>query len=148
MKLDSWLQYPAIDTPGQPLLAASAAAGFPSPADDYCEERLSLDAHLVEHREATFFVRVKGASMDGFGIHDGDLLVVDRALDAQDRSIVIAVIDGAMTIKQLCRLPAGVLLRSGNPACSDIFVGPEQELLLWGVVRWSIHKVGADVSRR
>jgi len=115
--------------------------GFPSPAADFAAERLSLDEHLIEHREATFFVRVQGNSMTGFGIHDGDLLVVDRALDPADRSIVIAVIDGEFTVRQLCLLPAGVLLRAGTPGHGDILVGREQEFTVWGVVRWSIHKV-------
>jgi DNA polymerase V len=123
------------------LLERPVPAGFPSPAADFAEGRLNLDEHLIEHREATFFVRVRGNSMRGFGINDGDLLVVDRALDPADRSVVIAVIDGEFTIKQLCRLPGGILLRAGNPGHGDILVGPEQDLAVWGVVRWSIHKV-------
>lgn len=127
--------------PGCPVLGKRVPAGFPSPAADFSEGRLSLDEHLIEHREATFFVRVQGNSMTGFGIHDGDLLVVDRALDPADRSIVIAVIDGEFTVKQLCLLPAGVLLRAGTPGHGDILVGQGQEFTVWGVVRWSIHKV-------
>lgn len=123
------------------MLERPVPAGFPSPAADFAEGRLNLDEHLIEHREATFFVRVRGNSMRGFGINDGDLLVVDRALDPADRSVVIAVIDGEFTIKQLCRLPGGILLRAGNPGHGDILVGPEQDLAVWGVVRWSIHKV-------
>lgn len=130
-----------IFPPGQPLLERAVPAGFPSPAADYFEARLSLDEYLITHREATFFVRVSGNSMTGFGIHDGDLLVVDRALDPVDRSIVIAVLDGEFTVKQLCRLPDGVLLRSGAAGHRDIFVGEGQALQVWGVVRWSIHKV-------
>lgn len=126
---------------GCPVLARPVPVGFPSPAADFVEERLSLDAHLIEHREATFFVRVAGHSMTGFGIHDGDLLVVDRALDPADRSVVIAVVDGAFTVKQLCLLPDGVLLRSGNSGHGDILVSGDQELTIWGVVRWSIHRV-------
>lgn len=127
---------------GLPLLPRPVPAGFPSPAADYAEDRLNLDEHLIEHREATFFVRVEGHSMTGFGIHDGDLLVVDRALAPGDRAIVVAVIDGAFTVKQLCRTARGVLLRSGGAGCGDILVGPEQELTVWGVVRWSLHRVG------
>lgn len=127
---------------GCPILVRPVPAGFPSPAADYAEGRLDLDEHLIEHREATFFVRVAGNSMTGFGIHNNDLLVVDRAQEVTDRSIVIAVIDGEFTVKQLCRLPEGVLLRAGSPDHGDIFVGPEQELTLWGVVKWSIHKTG------
>ncbi|MFY9328565.1 MAG: translesion error-prone DNA polymerase V autoproteolytic subunit [Georgfuchsia sp.] len=122
-------------------MAKSVPAGFPSPAADYFEERLSLDEHLIEHQEATFFVRVAGGSMVGFGIHDGDLLVVDRALQPIDRCVVVAVVDGEFTIKQLCRIPEGVLLRSSGRGHGDIFVGPEQELTVWGVVRYSVHAV-------
>lgn len=124
-----------------PLLSQPIPAGFPSPASDYVEDQLSLDEHLIEHQEATFFVRVSGHSMTGFGIHDEDLLVVDRSAHPADRSIVIAVIDGQFTIKQLCRIPDGVLLRSGGSGHGDILVGPDQELSVWGVVRWSIHRV-------
>ncbi len=132
---------PCIPLPGSPLLVRPVPAGFPSPAADYYEERLSLDEHLVEHQEATFFVRVQGHSMTGFGIHDGDLLVVDRSLEPKDRSVVIAVVDGGFTVKQICRLPNGILLRSGTPGHRDILVSGDQELSIWGVVRWAIHKV-------
>lgn len=126
---------------GCPLLAQPVPAGFPSPAADFSEDRLSLDEHLIEHREATFFMHVSGHSMTRFGIHDGDLLVVDRALEPIDRSVVIAVVDGEFTVKQICRLSEGVLLRAGAPDHRDILVGPEQELTVWGVVRWAIHRV-------
>lgn len=132
---------PCIPLLGCPLLAKPVPAGFPSPAADYFEERLSLDEHLIEHQEATFFVRVAGNSMVGFGIHEGDLLVVDRSVEPADRSVVVAVVDGEFTIKQLCRLPDGVLLRASGRGHGDILVGPEQELSVWGVVRWSIHRV-------
>ena len=140
-RLFAGLPPPCILPPGCPLLAKPVPAGFPSPAADYVEERMSLDAHLIEHQEATFFVRVKGDSMNGFGIHDGDLLVVDRAREAVDRSIVIAVVDGEFTVKQLCRLPGACLLRSGNPGHRDILVGADQELTIWGVVTSSIHRL-------
>lgn len=130
-----------VPPPGRPLLARAVPAGFPSPAADYYEARLSLDEHLIEHREATFFVRVQGHSMTGFGIHHGDLLVVDRVLDPADRSIVIAVVDGEFTVKQLCMFPHGMLLRSGAPGHGDILVTPDREFVVWGVVRWSIHRV-------
>lgn len=123
------------------MLVRPVPAGFPSPAADYYEERLSLDEHLIEHKEATFFVRVQGHSMTGFGIHDGDLLVVDRAIDPADRSVVIAVVDGRFTVKQLCRIPDGILLRSGSHGHGDILVSGDQQLEVWGVVRWSLHRV-------
>ncbi len=114
--------------------------GFPSPASDYIEDRLSLDEHLIEHREATFFVTATG-SMPDFGIHNGDLMVVDRAIDPVDQSIVVAVIDGDFVVKQLCHTPAGIVLRACSEGCRDILVGNEQDVTIWGVVRWTIHKV-------
>lgn len=124
-----------------PLLSVPVPAGFPSPASDFTEDSLNLDDYLIEHQEATFFVRVTGNSMTGFGIHDGDLLVVDRSKTPADRQIIVAVIDGAFTVKQLCRIPDGVLLRSHGSGHGDILVSEEQELTVWGVVRWAIHKV-------
>lgn len=80
--------------------------------------------------------------MTEFGIHDGDLLVVDRSITPSDRSIVIAVLDGGIVVKQLCQFRQGVLLHSGNARHQDILVGSDQELVIWGVVKWSIHKTG------
>jgi len=123
------------------VLVQPVPAGFPSPVADFAEDRLCLDDHLIDHREETFFVRVTGSSMTGFGIHDGDLLVIDRAIDPADRSIVIAVVDGEFTVKQLCRLPDGILLCSSGQDRGDILVGTDQELTVLGAVRWSIHRV-------
>ena len=78
-----------------PLIAGRAPAGFPSPAADHYDKRLDLNEHLVLHPEATFFLRVKGDSMIGAGIHDGDLLVVDRSLEPNHGRVVIAVLDGS-----------------------------------------------------
>jgi len=127
-----------IPLPGYPLLQG-IPAGFPSPAANFAETRLDLEEHLIRQKDATFFVRVQGHSMIGFGIHDGDLLVVDRALTAEDQSVVIALVDGEFTVKQLRRLPDGVLLRSGTPGHGDILVSGDQTLSIWGVVIWSIH---------
>lgn len=128
-----------IPLPGCPLLTQPVPAGLPLPAAKFVKDRLSLDTHLIEHHEATFFARVTGDSMTGFGIHDGDLLVVDRALTPADRSVVIAVVDGEFTVKQLCHLPEGVLLRASGEDHGDILVGTDQDFTVWGVVRWSIH---------
>ena len=136
-----FLEGGVIPLPGRPLLAKPVPAGSPLPLAHHSEERLCLDEHLIENREATFFMRVTGDSMTGFGIHHGDLLVVDRALGPDDRSVVIAVVDGEFTVKQLCYLPQGILLRASGQGHGDILVGPEQEFAIWGVVRWSIHCV-------
>jgi DNA polymerase V len=127
--------------PGCPVLARPVPAGVPQRADASVAEWLSLDQCLVESRETTYFVRVAGDSMTGFGIRDGDLLVVDRGAPPADRDVVIAVVDGASAVKQLCLLPEGVLLRSGNDAHADILVGAGQALSVWGVVRWAIHRI-------
>jgi DNA polymerase V len=123
------------------LLRKAIPAGFPSPADDYVEQRLSLDEHLVQHRESTFFMRVAGDSMRELGIFDGDLLVVDRALPATDGCVVIAVVDGDFTVKQLIHSPQGQLLRAAHPDYPDMPIRPEQDFFIWGVVQWNVHKV-------
>lgn len=123
------------------LLRKAVPAGFPSPADDYVERRLSLDEHLVEHRESTFFMRVAGDSMSGLGIFDGDLLVVDRAMPALTGSVVIAVLNGEFTVKQLQQTSKGTVLRAAHPDYPDLMVKPEQDFSIWGVVQWNIHKV-------
>jgi DNA polymerase V len=123
------------------LLRRAVPAGFPSPADDYVERRISLDEHLIEHRESTFFMRVAGESMRGLGIFDGDLLVVDRALPATHGCVIIAVVDGEFTVKQLLRTPDGEVLRAAHPDYRDMHIQPEQDFVIWGVVRWNVHKV-------
>lgn len=130
-----------IPLAGRPLLARPVPAGLPLPACDFIGDHLSLEDELIEHREATFFARVSGDSMTGFSIHDGDLLVVEHTTTPTDRSVVIAVVDGEFTVKQLCRLPEGILLRANDQDHGDIFVGPEQAFAVWGVVRWVIHRV-------
>ena len=122
------------------LLRRAVPAGFPSPADDYVERRISLDEHMIQHKESTFFMRVAGESMRGLGIFDGDLLVVDRALPANPGCVVIAVVDGEFTVKQLLYSPDGQILRAAHPDYPDIHIQPEQDFSIWGVVRWNVHK--------
>jgi len=104
------------------LLRKAVPAGFPSPADDHVERRLSLDEHLIEHKESTFFMRVAGHSMREMGIYDGDLLVVDRAVPATHTSVVVAVIEGEFTVKQLLYTPQGKILRAAHPDYPDVIV--------------------------
>ncbi len=125
----------------RPLVLSRVPAGFPSPADDYIEGALDLNEHLIAHREATFFVRVKGHSMAGAGIADGDLLVVDRSLEAASGDIVVAVIDGELTVKRLWRRGGRVRLLAENPAFAPIELKDGQELAVWGVVTSVIHRV-------
>jgi DNA polymerase V len=118
----------------RPLFISRVPAGFPSPADDYIEGALDLNEHLIAHREETFFMRVQGHSMTGAGIHDGDLLVVDRSLEAGHGDIVVAVIDGELTIKRLSKRDGRVRLLAENPAFAPIELKDGQELAVWGVV--------------
>ncbi len=117
-----------------PLYGHKVEAGFPSPADDYIEGRLSLDEHLIQHKDATFFVRAKGNSMAGAGIFDGDLLVVDRSLKPCSGSIVIAVLDAELTVKRLILRDGLVILQPANPNFKEIVLKEGQELQVWGVV--------------
>jgi DNA polymerase V len=116
-------------------------AGFPSPADDYVERSLDLNEFLVAHPQATFFARVRGHSMEGVGIHDGDTLVVDRALPAKDGQIVIALVGGEFTVKRLKRTKKGLFLVAENPTYHAIEVTPGMAFEVWGVVTFVIHPV-------
>ena len=87
-----------------PLFLSKVRAGFPSPADDYLDKKLDLNEHLIKHPTATFFVKVKGDSMIKAGIHSGDILVVDRSLEAKDKRIVIAVVNGEFTVKRVRKI--------------------------------------------
>ena len=117
-----------------PLFGHYVPAGFPSPADDYIEGRLSLDEHLIPHKDSTFFVRAKGTSMVGAGIFDGDLLVVDKSLTPSSGDIVIAVIDGELTVKRFVQRDGKVILKPENPRFKEIELKEGQELQVWGVV--------------
>ena len=125
-----------------PLFLSRVPAGFPSPADDYIEERIDLNALLIKHPAATFFLRVKGHSMTGAGIYDNDLVIVDRSLNPVSGSVVIAIIDGELTLKRLALLPGvGVELRPENPDYPILQLSEFQELDIWGVVTDVIHNM-------
>ena len=96
------------------LYAAKIPAGFPSPAEDYIDKKLDLNEHLIKHPSATFFVKVEGNSMINAGIHNGDTLIVDRALEPADKKIVIAVINGEMTVKRIRKLQGRLLPHAGK----------------------------------
>ncbi|MDQ1256385.1 MAG: polymerase [Candidatus Hydrogenedentes bacterium] len=123
------------------LAGVPVEAGFPSPADDYIEKPLDLNELMVEHPEATFFVRVKGDSMVDANIHSADILVVDRSREAHDGCVVVAVLDGEFTVKQLRNRDGQVLLLPANRKYRPITVTPEQDFQVWGVVTYVIHAV-------
>ena len=122
-----------------PLFAARVPAGFPSPADDYIDRGLDLNELLIRHPAATFFVRASGDSMTGAGIHSGDVLVVDRAVTPQNRSVIIAALNGELTVKRLIRENGRILLVSENPSYAPLEVGGGMEFEVWGVVVHVIH---------
>lgn len=117
------------------------AAGFPSPAQDYFDGRIDLNEHLIKDITSTYVVRVCGESMEGAGISDGDELIVNRALEPVDGSVVVAVLDGELTIKRLRITPAGVVLQAENPAYPDILVPALSDLVIWGVATRCLHYV-------
>jgi DNA polymerase V len=124
-----------------PLFASPISAGFPSPADDYVEKKLDLNDHLVRNRQATFFLRVSGDSMIGAGIHNGDLLIVDRSLTATHKKIVVAIVQGELLVKRLLRVNGKVSLAAENPNYPPIEVTPDLGFEIWGVVTNVIHEV-------
>lgn len=122
-----------------PFFQSKVIAGFPSPADDYIEKTLDLNEYLIKHPAATFFVRVEGDSMINAGIHHGDLLIVDRSLEPIDGKIVIAAVDGELTLKQIQKKQGKLFLVAQNPDYPRIEILPDQEFLIWGVVAHVIH---------
>lgn len=123
----------------RPLFLVPVVAGFPSPADDYIENQLDLNRHLIKHPAATFFVRVKGDSMINAGIHSGDILIVDRSLEAADKKVVIAIIDGELTVKRIRVKGREIHLLPENPDYAPTLIQGEMNFAVWGVVTTVIH---------
>lgn len=124
-----------------PVFLGRLAAGFPSPADDYIEGRLDLNRHLIKHPAATFFVRVSGDSMIDAGIHSGDLLVVDRSLDAVDGNVIVAALDGELTVKRLSKRGEILRLLPANSDYQPIEILAQQTFEIFGVVTNVIHSL-------
>lgn len=124
-----------------PLFSCMVSAGFPSPADDYIEKNLDLNEHLIKHPAATFFVRVEGSSMLNAGVHHGDILIVDRSLEPCNNRIVIAVVDGEMTVKRLRRHRDKLCLVPESDRFEAIDVTEEMGFQVWGVVTHVIHSL-------
>lgn len=125
---------------GLPLYLSPVAAGFPSPADDFIDERLDLHRHLVRNPPATFFLRAQGESMINAGIYDGDLLIVDRSIEAAHNRVVIAALDGELTVKRLVRRQGRVVLMPENPDYPEIDITEREYVHIWGVVTYVVHK--------
>lgn len=123
-----------------PLYSSKVQAGFPSPADDYIERYLDLNTEYIKHPAATFLVTAIGDSMVDVGIYSGDVLVVDKSLEALDGKIVIAAVNGELTVKRLSRKNNKVQLLPANSKYQPIDITEEQEVVIWGVVTLVLHK--------
>jgi len=123
-----------------PIFLANVQAGFPSPAEDYLDKTLDLNALLISHPAATFFVRVMGDSMQNAGICSGDVLIVDRSLEVLENAIVIAVVNGEFTVKRLLKKEGRIFLAPENPSYPILEIAPESDFQVWGVVTYVIHK--------
>lgn len=124
-----------------PLIQSGISAGFPSPAEDFKETRISLDKTLVKNKDATFYARVSGKSMINAGLDDGDLLVIDRSIEPQHNKIAVCFIDGEFTVKRLKIEKDKLYLVPENNAYKAIKVTPENNLMIWGIVTYVIKAV-------
>ena len=124
-----------------PFYQSNVSAGFPSPAEDFMDLDLNLQEYLVQHPSATFCVRVTGDSMQNAGIFSGDVMVVDRALEAKNNNIVLAVLDGEFTVKRIQKRAGKLYLKPENKNFSPIEIIEEMNFQVWGVVTHIIHKV-------
>ena len=124
-----------------PFYQSNVPAGFPSPAEDFMDLDLNLQAYLVQHPSATFCVRVTGDSMQNAGIFSGDVMVVDRALEPKNNTIVLAVLDGEFTVIRIQKRGGQLFLKPENETFKPIEITEEMDFKVWGVVTHIIHKV-------
>ena len=122
-----------------PLFSSRVPAGFPSPGDDYIDQTLDLN-ELIKHPSDTYLVKVEGDSMINAGIYDGDILVVDRAIEAENNKVIVANLDGELTVKRLSIKDTRVLLMPDNPKYEPIEIRPLSDFRIMGVVTFVIHK--------
>lgn len=126
---------------GQWLFEEGISAGFPSPADDFKEVRISLDEELIKNKEATFYARVSGDSMQDAGLSDGDLIVIDRALNAENNKICVCFLDGDFTVKRVVKKGEKLFLKPENKDYKEIEINNENELMIWGVITYVIKSI-------
>jgi len=126
---------------GAVLIDVGISAGFPSPADDFRETRISLDDELITNKDATFFAKVSGQSMIGAGLDDNDLLVIDRSLEPANNKIAVCFLDGEFTVKRLRVEGRDVWLQPENPDYPVIKITEDLDFVIWGIVTSVIKKV-------
>lgn len=125
----------------RPLFLSRVAAGSPVPADHHVEETVDLSEELIDHETATFFVRASGSSMEEIGIYDGDLLLVDRSVKPEDGSVIIAALDGELTVKRYVVRSGEPMLVPESDAHEPIPLKDKSQIVVWGVVSYVIHEV-------
>ena len=123
------------------LINAGISAGFPSPAGDFKQERISLDEELIKNKEATFFARVSGESMINAGLEDGDLIVIDRSIEPSNNKIAVCFIEGEFTVKRIIVKKDKVWLKPENSNYKAIEVKDNDQLVIWGIVTNVIKKL-------
>lgn len=124
-----------------PFYAGGIKAGFPSPAADFDETKISLDNVLVKNKETTFYAKASGTSMIGAGIDDGDIMIIDRSLEPTDNKIAVCYIDGEFTVKRIKTEKDCAYLVPENEAFQTIKVTEDNELIIWGIVTYVIKSV-------
>lgn len=130
---------PDLDNPIElPFITAGIKAGFPSPAADFDETKISLDAVLVKNREATFYAKASGTSMTGAGIDDGDILVIDRSLEPRNNKVAVCLLDGEFTVKRIKVSREEMFLMPENKAFEPIKITEENQLIIWGIVTYVV----------
>lgn len=133
---------PDLDNPIElPFITAGIKAGFPSPAADFDETKISLDAVLVKNREATFYAKASGTSMTGAGIDDGDILVIDRSLEPRNNKVAVCLLDGEFTVKRIKVSQQEVFLMPENKSFEPIKITEENQLIIWGIVTYVVKKI-------
>jgi DNA polymerase V len=129
---DTYLELPLYSTP--------VRAGFPSPADDHLDKKIDLNEYMIQNPSSTFFVRVQGDSMQDCNINDGDLLVVDKALEPHNGDIIVGIVNGEFTVKCLSKKGKQVFLQPANARYAPIEITEGMDFMVWGVVIYTIHK--------
>ncbi len=126
------------DSLGQWLIEQGISAGFPSPADDFKEIRISLDKELVKNKESTFYARVSGNSMEDAGLSDGDMIIIDKSLTPQNNKIAVCFLDGEFTIKRVVKRNNNLYLKPENKNYEEILISEDNELMIWGIVTYVV----------
>lgn len=124
-----------------PLFISKISAGFPSPAEDYLDKKLNLHDYLVSNETATFYVKVEGDSMINAGIMSGDILVVNRSLEACNNRIVVAVLNAEFTVKRFVRDVGRMYLMPENPKYPIIEINTDTDFSIWGIVTGVVRKL-------